>query len=207
MYGRTALGADTNHGLPARRTTLQVLADALAACPADRSLWEAAIFLEESVPGADRADRVLALYQRCTEPPAAGAAAGSALSEADRAELSALTVDFAGLYGSAAQAFEASRRHGAHYQLSSTPSAAGDAARKRGLEEDAVASGQPAAKHARADAAAAAAASYGAAAAGYAGYAAAAPAAAAYGAAAYPQASYYPQYAGYSYPAGYTGYQ
>ncbi|KAG2435879.1 hypothetical protein HXX76_007074 [Chlamydomonas incerta] len=205
----------------------KVLDEALEQCPGVRSLWEAAVHFEELAGGPEAVARALDLYDRATAPPAEGttaAVAGKSLPERDREELSARSVDFADMYGSAAQLKAACDRHAARFMLPTTVTAEARAATsggKRGHEGGAagaakaprldhghhhapppppMAAAQPAAAAHHAMAAGHHAAAYGA-------YGQA-PAAAAASAAAYSQ--YYGQYgAAQQYPAygyGYSGY-
>jgi hypothetical protein len=65
---------------------VQVVSEALQLCGDSRTLWEAAIHLEEASAGADRAERGMALYARCTAAPAKDSGA-KVLPDKEREEL------------------------------------------------------------------------------------------------------------------------
>lgn len=98
------------------------------------ALLQGAIHFEELVPGADRVQRVLAVYKRAL------AADSPALPDADREELSERSAAFADLYGDAATAEQAAASHAALLRTLAPKGAAAD--KKRGAEGSA-ASGAP----------------------------------------------------------------
>jgi pre-mRNA-processing factor 39 len=176
----------------------EALQDALEHSPNVRNLWEAAIYIEEIARSPDMAQRVLDLYNRCTETPSDPA---KGLSVKDREELSQRSVDFADMYGDPMTTYEAEKAHSARFMLPTSITQP----RKRPAGEPA---GAMAAKAPRMDGSAAPlppppAAPPGppAPAAAYYGQPPAAPPAAP-AAAGYNYAAYYGQYQGY----GYTGY-
>lgn len=119
----------------------KVYADALAARPSSKALWEGAVHLEEFVPGADLAARVLEIYERAVAEPA--------LAVDEREELSARAAAFADLAGSVQQLTAAERSHArlATAEWAQTQ----PASRKRGAED---AAGEDASKKQKAAASA-----------------------------------------------------
>lgn len=200
----------------------RVLSAALESCPSHKTIWEGAIWFEETIPGEDRAQRVMALYERAlSQPTTASAGAGKAdstegqpnqedatgskasLSDADILELSLRSVEFADMYGDAALLLQAEERHAASFMLPAHATAMPDSRKRSHGDATAVDGATTAnghvAKQAKVDSAATAAVAVPAAVAVDAtGAAAVAPASAAAAAAPYP----YPAAA----PAGPAGY-
>ncbi|MEW5305438.1 MAG: hypothetical protein WDW36_007977 [Sanguina aurantia] len=218
----------------------KVIDDALELRPTNKGLWEGAIAFEEAVGGPASVTRTLALYDKATAPSqrrdasaadaharvsAPEALASAELSERDREEMSARSVEFADSHADAATLAAVAARHAGRFMLPATVAAEG---RKRSAAEAAVISNAQAAKVARMEAEAAAVAAAAAAAAapmaaaggyypnaaapyppapaGYAGYGYAGYAPAAYPASAYPTGYGHPhqqlqqqQYPGYGY--------